>query len=236
MEKFYAFRALKANPGMMTSTTPTINAFYASTYTTALQTMDSIEVSLANNDSAAVVSLMSGFTPTNAIETNYKTFYSILKNTQDSIISTSDSASLFTLANGCPFTDGAVVYQARALYNIIYDGYYWFYNVCGSGLGARSSREDSPIDDKEINVILKTTLYPNPNDGNYTLKIQDIKQKDNVEITIFDITGKVVFEEKKTLNENNEIKLKSDLQNGMYLIKVKLEDGTTDVHRLIISK
>ena len=52
------------------------------------------------------------------IETNYKLFYEIYNASFYDTITPIDSLNLVFLANGCPFTDGAIVYQARALYNL----------------------------------------------------------------------------------------------------------------------
>ena len=91
-------------------------------------------------------------------------------------------------------------------------------------------------EENEINVILKTTLYPNPNDGNYVLKFSSEIEKQSVEITIFDIAGKQVLKENKLVENGKELNLSNNLLNGTYLVKVKLQDGTIDVHRIIISK
>ncbi len=85
-------------------------------------------------------------------------------------------------------------------------------------------------------MILKSTLYPNPNDGNYVLRFSNNIEKQNVEITIFDIKGKEVFKEVKYSQNGSQLDLSHNLLNGTYLVKVKLEDGTLDVHRLIINK
>ncbi len=79
-----------------------------------------------------------------------------------------------------------------------------------------------------------STLYPNPNDGNYVLKVNNSNQQ-TIELSIFDIAGKLILKENK-LVEQTEIQLKNDLSNGTYLLKIKLEDGSVDIHRLIINK
>lgn len=61
-------------------------------------------------------------------------------------------------------------------------------------------------------------------------------EKQSVEITIFDITGKEILKENRLLDDGDEIRMSQNLLNGTYLVKVKLQDGSTDVHRLIIDK
>ncbi len=51
----------------------------------------------------------------------------------------------------------------------------------------------------------------------------------------FNISAKLIYSETKIPTENS-LKLQSDLANGIYLVKVRLPDGSFDVHRLIINK
>ncbi|MEZ4786855.1 MAG: T9SS type A sorting domain-containing protein [Flavobacterium haoranii] len=62
------------------------------------------------------------------------------------------------------------------------------------------------------------TLYPNPSNG-----IISLKSETNVNLEIFDITGKIVFT-KEILSPNESINV-SFLNNGMYFAKMKNENG-----------
>jgi len=238
INKSNAYRGLKANPSIMIGS-PILTAFYNTAQTSYLQAHTSIEENLVNNNISAAQSLITALTPANAIETNYKNFYQVFKNTKNNAYTGVDSTNLANLANMCPYSDGAVVFQARALYNILYRGFYRFYDNCNNAnVGGRSGSAITPKekDQAEINVVLKTTLFPNPNDGQYVLRINKVIEKEKVEISIFDITGKMIMQESKFLQNENEVKLSNNLYNGTYIVKVKLEDGTIDVHRLIINK
>ncbi len=79
----------------------------------------------------------------------------------------------------------------------------------------------------------KSLLSPNPNNGEFNITFLEANIK--AEIFIYDISGKLIFSETKT-SSGNILKLNSDLVNGIYLVKVKLSDGSIDVHRLIINK
>ncbi len=79
----------------------------------------------------------------------------------------------------------------------------------------------------------KSVLSPNPNTGEFNITFLEANIK--AEIFIYDVSGKLIFIETKT-SSNNILKLNSDLANGIYLVKVKLPDGSVDVHRLIINK
>lgn len=82
---------------------------------------------------------------------------------------------------------------------------------------------------KSYPIISK--LYPNPNSGEFNIEITG-KQKGSAEVSILDVTGKLVYV--KTITETGN--LKPELENGIYMVKVKLLDGTMEVHRLVISK
>jgi len=237
IDKTNAYRGIKANPIIMAGS-PILTNFYNTSQTNYLQAQVSIEENLANNNIVTVQSQIAALTPANVIETNYKIFYQTFKKMKDSTYNSNDSLNLISLANMCPYVDGAVVFQARALYNIIYDGFYRFYDNCNPAQvpGGRTTNVTDQKEEKDINVILKSTLFPNPNDGNYTLKFSKDVEKQSVEISIFDITGKQLSKESKFLESGNELNVSNNLLNGTYLVKVKLEGGTIDVHRLIISK
>jgi hypothetical protein len=82
----------------------------------------------------------------------------------------------------------------------------------------------------------ESILYPNPNSGEFSIKISENRKNEKLEIAIFDITGRLVWTKKKAVEDSNEFQLKNDLKDGMYLVKVKFDDGTYDIHHLIISK
>ncbi len=87
------------------------------------------------------------------------------------------------------------------------------------------------INEKVVSQSLN--FYPNPNNGEFSITFPETNVK--AEIFIYDISGKLIFSETKT-SSNNILKFQSDLANGMYLVKVKLPDGSVDVRRLIINK
>lgn len=238
INRHFAYRALKAEPNLMQGS-PTLTAFYNNAQPTLLQSLTSVEDALSTNSLSLAQNLISAITPTNSVEANYQSFYQIFKNSKDSTLSSGDSLALINLANMCPYVDGAVVFQARSLYNIVYNDYFKFNDNCSLQQLAKGSGNSDLLlngnEQKEINVILKTKLYPNPNNGNFSLRFNDNVKEQNVEIVVLDILGKEVLRDNKTIATGDYL-LNVNLVNGTYLVKVKLNDGTFDVHRLIISK
>jgi len=71
------------------------------------------------------------------------------------------------------------------------------------------------------------SIYPNPSNGVITISTEN-----NVDVTIIDITGKVVFI-KNNVSNNESINL-SDLQKGVYLAKLNSE-GREETKKIILN-
>jgi hypothetical protein len=79
----------------------------------------------------------------------------------------------------------------------------------------------------EANEVIQVVLYPNPTTG-----LLNIQTNRSIDIAVFDITGKKVFNASNISNEN-QIDL-SSLNAGLYL--VKLNDGTSESTQKLIIK
>jgi hypothetical protein len=239
IDRHFAYRTLKANPTLMVNSA-TLTNFYNNAQGTSLQGMVDIENSLANNNVNAAQSQINAFNPANSVETNYKTYYQVVANWKDSTYTQNDSISLRTLADGCPYVDGMVVFEAQALYNAIYGDYFIYKENCGgNNQQARFINRHNTEQNTEQNmtsVQLKSMIFPNPNNGNFVLRFSKDTEKQSAEISIFDITGRQVYHESRQIDKEQQMNLGNDLLNGTYLVKVKMADGTTDVHRLVINK
>jgi hypothetical protein len=94
---------------------------------------------------------------------------------------------------------------------------------------------DTSISVKEINdKEFKISLYPNPSNSNFLLKYT-LKQDDVGAIRIYDLTGKLV--EEYGLNTNrNELQLNTNLNNGVYLYQVIVNERIVKSNKLVIIK
>jgi hypothetical protein len=80
-----------------------------------------------------------------------------------------------------------------------------------------------PIQIKENDIINKDyIIYPNPNDGNFTLEFPN-PENNQVQIIITDITGKIIIETTSTQEQYNYTG--NELQSGIYLVTVKGDNG-----------
>jgi hypothetical protein len=244
MDAVMAYRSISSNTADLVGSTSTptyLSTWYTNAQSSIQDTMMRIEGCIANGALDTARAMMDAWVPANTIQLKYKHFNYLYSRIKDSTFNTTDSVTLVNLANSCPYVYGMAVHQARALYNIYYDGFYPFFNNCGTdgsgnSLGSDARSMAPQQDRKDISVQVNSAIYPNPNDGNYTLRINRNGEKTSVEITIFDITGRLVVTEKKAVGDSSEFQLKNDLKDGMYLVKVKFDDGTYDIHHLIISK
>lgn len=80
----------------------------------------------------------------------------------------------------------------------------------------------------EINYSKNTSIYPNPSQGNITINF-DMHLKGNVEIFVFDITGRLV---KSFESSDNATKL--SLENkGVYIVQLKI-NGTAVYKKIVV--
>ena len=106
-------------------------------------------------------------------------------------------------------------------------------NQWGTLVGADSVHTVTIVDDESTSIALnelssKTKLYPNP-----TLNQFNIETTETINsIEVLDITGKQIFVESKVAS--NEYHSKSlDLENGIYIIKIKTDLGSFTKQLLI---
>ncbi|MGZ4079460.1 MAG: T9SS type A sorting domain-containing protein, partial [Bacteroidia bacterium] len=75
-------------------------------------------------------------------------------------------------------------------------------------------------------------IFPNPNDGNMSLKYS-IKPNERSLIKIYDVTGKLVGE--TILNSNiNQLQIATDLDKGIYLYQIIVDDRIVKIDKMII--
>ena len=80
-------------------------------------------------------------------------------------------------------------------------------------------------------------LFPNPNQGNFTLIISLKENIDKATITVYDMNGKTIYTETVFSNSNKLVKqLKiANMKKGTYLFEVKNARQTTST-KLVINK
>jgi hypothetical protein len=213
-----------------------------------------IEQKLSTGQLALAQSLIAAFSPTTNIENNYKTFYTLQRAyLQNQDLTMLQNIQLLLLAYQCPFTDGQVVYNARALYNLVNQTAIVYNDFNCNALGFSFGRTASDSvklsnDDESILMQLevlekqsvekfkpfeKYTLYPNPA-TNYVTIVSNTNTE-NVHIQITDVNGKILISGAKAIL-NFETSLQLNLISGIYFVNITNDNGNKEVKKLVIVK
>ncbi|MEO9219043.1 MAG: zinc-dependent metalloprotease [Bacteroidia bacterium] len=89
----------------------------------------------------------------------------------------------------------------------------------------KSDSENKLSEDRGFN------LYPNPNNGTFTLNLQQNSAESNIYVA--DIFGKVVFEKQHNTDINVNINL-SNMSKGIYIVRVVDTKGDTEVKKVVV--
>jgi PKD repeat protein len=88
----------------------------------------------------------------------------------------------------------------------------------------------------EVGVEMSTKLYPNPNDGNFTLEIND-KGSHELEVHVYNALGSEVYSEKFNSNGNTHKNLKlGQLPTGVYFVHLNTNEKIVYRTKVIIQK
>jgi PKD repeat protein len=89
------------------------------------------------------------------------------------------------------------------------------------------------LQDNDLSSTL--SLFPNPNDGNFTLSFDFTKTKD-VTIQVLDVSGRIVFsdQENNVMNYNKQIGL-DNAESGMYFVRIMTTEGVV-IQKVMIQR
>ncbi len=223
------YRFLDENPAQMDSSVALAN-FYDSLSSASIGQFKQVEEQLyAGQLNTAKIKNNSVLAGNNA-EYNYKQYYQLYDRYARGIFSVSDSSSLFTLASLCPGSDGPCVYQARSLYTLLYKTVLNVTDNCDQVL--QGSRRFNTNMAKNRNTW-SIEVYPNPGNGQFQLLNRF--EKDELEITVKDISGRQLLQ--KTIAIHNYTgSLNLDLNDGVYLITLKNSLHESVTKKLVIAR
>jgi hypothetical protein len=206
--------------------------FYNNNLVSAYEKIYQIQKQMSQGDLIGASLSNSIFNPENNIEENYKKYNEIWIKDKEGTSMLSDSSNLIDLARKCPFTDGAIVYQARALYNRIFDVKEEFVDICDEGVGAKSMmmEDESEVNSNEI------LLYPNPTEEDVNIKTVNF-DVEMVNVEVYDASGKLVYANNEISIVKGEGNFRLNVKNGIYLVRIynRISDGYS-VQKLIINK
>ena len=88
----------------------------------------------------------------------------------------------------------------------------------------------------EIGVDMSAKLFPNPNDGNFTLEIAD-KTSHELQLHIYNSIGELVYQEAFTTNGRTTKNLRlNNLANGVYFVNLNTQDNIVYRTKVVIHK
>lgn len=133
-------------------------------------------------------------------------------------LTTADSITVINLSNGCPFIDGSVVYQARALYNVMFDTYQVFLDNCDENTNTSRLMKQEEEETKDLSSLFDAAIFPNPGTSNFNIATFGLTEG-NVDITVCDVNGRTVYENKQPV-VNALTNFTIDVTSGVYFVKI----------------
>jgi hypothetical protein len=160
---------------------------------------------------------------------NYRRYYGVYLHYLDSSLTGTDTTELEMLALKCPATDGAIVYQARGLLRL-FTGLVGEYNDqdCAEQ-GLYRVTPDATTEGGEQAY----TLYPNPNQGSFTIR-QNVAEDKMVRIKVLNAIGAQVYQSLSTF-KGGKLNVNTGPQApGLYLVCIDDEKGKNTCLRFVI--
>lgn len=258
MAQFQLWQTLQVDSTMAASS-PILTEFQTMAASSRFAYITTLENQIANSDLTGASGTIAGACPvanpqydpvtgvtvadsTGAthIVRNYRKFYKILVKYLDSTMTTADGDSLTVLANLCPLTDGAVVYQARALYCIVFKAPMLFDDgVCNAGLEGKPGRSSTTsVSPNPASYLLSQQAYslaPNPNNGNMTL-MQKIRDEQPVRVEVLNMPGQVIYKGSLLFNGNMAPLNLQGLCPGLYLVQLRDSAGNSFVLKFVMNQ
>jgi len=183
-----------------------------------------------NANATSLLNSLNAIIPANNIEANMQTAtWGYLNYKINSTLSSGELAILHSLANKCSYWDGLGVYQARALLSLFDPPSTVYPNECESRekhkpvKNTLSNQNPEPIFD----------LYPNPNNGNFTLDY-NLGQDETGRVIIFNTIGEQVGEYTLNGSEGTMNVSNPNLSNGVYLWKLYSNNQIIKYGKVII--
>lgn len=230
--KTLSYRTLASDSAFQLSDS-TLAAFASTANNSNMQKLIGIEVNFSEHDLTSAISKVSAVNPTNAIEANYKLYYQLYLNSRLYLLDSIELIKLDSLANLCPFTDGGVVYQARALKRHLTKRFSAYAPNCN----VPASRKAKPQEINERSYQnASTNIFPNPGTGNFIYTFNEALKYEKITYSIFDNSGREIQQQTIYLKDAVEFKFSIFGTEGLYLIKVLRENGNCTINKVVLSK
>lgn len=77
---------------------------------------------------------------------------------------------------------------------------------------------------EEANTFYNVSVFPNPTQGNVEVKIEDLKE--DLNIKVFDVSGKLVLQKPYTVNETTKTFDLNPFESGSYYLQLTGKENT----------
>ena len=167
---------------------------------------------------------------------NYRAYCQLLVKYMIDTLSSSDSGQIAALADMCPYINGPVIYNARALYNAVFNN-----SRVWSDLGCSASGGGAPRYGESLTPALSKgagvqsyALHPNPSDGNITL-VQKVPDAKPVMAEVWNETGELIYQAQIQFEGGvTHLKVMNAIP-GMYLLQLIDSAGNVFTLKFVIS-
>jgi hypothetical protein len=233
-----AYRQLYYAPALRADEDDESFIFYSDLAGSSFDIFTQIEDTLSRGNIVVAQDLLGSLDQSdfNVVETNYYSFYDLyLKyvDPADPEFTSEDLETLTALASLCPGTNGIPAYQARALYLMITGRVFNAPGECDERTGARPAIQTQSNNVINTSKIWHVDLFPNP--ASDQLFIASSTENEMLEVTIRDITGRMVLHE--IIKSKSYIsKLNLNLINGAYILTISNLHDECVVKKLLIAK
>lgn len=196
-----------------------LDSFYIAESTGKLMDFEKINDFLSLNLIAQADSINNSLFVENINEQILKDFNRLfLKIRKKFNLTTFELAELESIGDMCPFEIGAVVHQARALFNSLNSISKDFIDVCNPN-NTRQSQSGSGLENLTSDSNIK--IYPNPNDGSFIIELENDDSEEQAQVEVFDIQGKKIYSANLNKDQINYISI-PQISKGIYFIKINL--------------
>jgi hypothetical protein len=227
--QYQLYRTLENNPVLQTSS-KTLGDFYTDNKTKSYGKLSDAEIDLANGNYSAASSALSSISAKNNIETNYESFYNLYAKYYTKVYTDNENTALLSLANKCPFLEGEVIYQARALYNVINSTVGSFKDNCPGDEQSSSRLANNNLSSVDI---WNASIYPNP--ASNELFISSTKEIEQIKVIITDVNGRTIADYFVKTN-GFAANMKLSIDSGIYFVTLSNSNGEKVVKKLVVTK
>jgi len=233
MRKKFVYDELRNKPELNTKSS--LQNFYGSTITNYSK-FAQVEDKILNKEYSVANTINNGIAAVNLLENNQQTINALILKpllNKAYVYTSTDKKVINGIAIQCPFSGGYAVYQARNMIMSVTNSVIEFTDNCDQ----KPNRSiETMLSTKGIVEVNRSfNLYPNPNSGNMLLDYV-LKQDEVGTIKIYDIAGKLIVNYPLNANANQLQINNTDLDNGIYMYDIIVNDKTVKTEKLVIIK